>query len=66
MTNCAADLHLRFFYAFSEGCYFSHDSFSRNNRAATQESRSSGFPTRSDTKRSLQSQKRARILKFWI
>ena len=34
-------------------------------RAATRENRSSGFPTRSDTNRPVQSQKRARILKFW-
>ena len=35
-------------------------------RAATRENRSSGFPTRSDTNRALQSQKQARSLKFRI
>ena len=33
--------------------------------AATRENRSSGFPTRSDTSQSVQSQKKVRILKFW-
>ena len=33
-------------------------------RAATRENRSSGFPTRSDTNRPVQSQKQARSLKF--
>ena len=36
------------------------------NRAATRENRSSGFPTRSDTNRPVQAQKRARSLQFWI
>ena len=35
-------------------------------RAATRENRSSGFPTRSDTNRPVQAQKRARSLKFRI
>ena len=35
-------------------------------RAATRENRSSGFPTRSDTNWHVQSQKKARILKFWV
>ena len=35
-------------------------------RAATPENRSSGFPTRSDTNRHVQSQKQARSLKFRI
>ena len=35
-------------------------------RAATRENRSSGFPTRSDTNRAVQSQKQARSLKFRI
>ena len=35
-------------------------------RAAMPENRSSGFPTRSDTNRPVQSQKQARTLKFWI
>ena len=35
-------------------------------RAATRENRSSGFPTRSDTNRPVQSQKQARSLKFRI
>ena len=30
------------------------------------ENRSSGFPTRSDTNRPVQSQKKVRILKFWV
>ena len=30
------------------------------------EKRSSGFPTRSDTNRPVQSQKQARSLKFWL
>ena len=34
--------------------------------AATRENRSSGFPTRSDTNRAVQAQKRARSLKFRI
>ena len=34
--------------------------------AATRENRSSGFPTRSDTNRSVQSQEQARYLKFWL
>ena len=34
--------------------------------AATRENRSSGFPTRSDTNRSVQSQKQATCLKFWL
>ena len=34
--------------------------------AATQENRSSGFPTRLDTDRPVQSQKKARSLKFLI
>ena len=37
-----------------------------NNEAATRVNRSSGFPTRSDINRPLQSQKQARSLKFWI
>ena len=35
-------------------------------RAATRENRSSGFPTRCDTNRSIQSQEQARYLKFWL
>ena len=35
-------------------------------RASTRENRSSGFPTRSDTNRPVQAQKRARSLKFQI
>ena len=35
-------------------------------RAATQENRSSGFPTRSDTNWPVQSQEQARSLKFRI
>ena len=35
-------------------------------RAATRETWSSEFPTRSNTNRSVQSQKKARSLKFWI
>ena len=35
-------------------------------QAATRENRSSGFPTRSDTNRPVQAQKRARSLKFRI
>ena len=35
-------------------------------RASTRENRSSGFPTRSDTNRPVQAQKRARSLKFWV
>ena len=35
-------------------------------RAAARENRSSGFPTRSDTNRPVQSQKQARSLKFRI
>ena len=31
-----------------------------------QENHSSGFPTRSDTYRPVQSQKKVRILKFWV
>ena len=37
-----------------------------NIRAAMRENRSSGFPTRYDTNQSVQSQKRARSLKFHI
>ena len=37
-----------------------------NNWAVTRENRSSGFPTRSDTNRPVQSQKQARSLKFRI
>ena len=39
---------------------------SGNIRATTRENRSSGFPTRSDTNRAVESQKQARSLKFWI
>ena len=35
-------------------------------RAATRENRSSGFLTRSDNNRPVQSQKQARGLKFWL
>ena len=34
--------------------------------AASRENRSAGFPTRSDTNRTVQSQKMARGLQFWI
>ena len=37
-----------------------------NDLAATREKRSSGFPTRSDTNRTVQSQLQARSLKFRI
>ena len=42
------------------------NTFRYYNCAATQENRSSGFPTRSDTNRPVQSQKQARGLKFRI
>ena len=35
-------------------------------RALTRENWSSGFPTKSDTNRPIQSQKKARILKVWV
>ena len=41
-----------------------HDLDVNEKRAATRENRSSGFPTRSDTNRPVQSQKQARGLKF--
>ena len=44
-----------------EDC-FSHD----DDLAATGENLSSGFLTRSDTNQLVQSQKKARSLKFWI
>ena len=37
-----------------------------NVRPATRENRSSGFPNRSDINRSVQSQKKARSLRFWM
>ena len=40
--------------------------FLTKNRAATQENRSSGFPTKSDTKGPVQLQKMARSMKFRI
>ena len=47
-------------------CIVNVEYTSNYNGAATRENRSSGFPTRSDTNRPVQSQKMARSLKFRI